>query len=478
MVHRVRREPGSGGSPHQGQSPSTRPGSPPEAFPWASPAGPDGNLWFTEFGGDRIGRITPSGTVTEYSAGITAGSDPNDITTGPDGNLWFTEYAGNRIGRITPAGVVTEYSAGITNTSFDITAGPDGNLWFTEAGGDQIGRITPGGVVTEFSTGITADSGPTGITAGPDGNLWFAETYGNQIGRISPSGTITEYSTGITANSRPTGITAGPDGNLWFTQPDTNQIGRISPSGTVTEYASGISSIKAPRTRITAGPDGNIWFSEYVGGRIGRINLRRAVTRLAGVDRIGTCDRPVPVELTPPRAARRRSCSHRADAFPDALTGAALAAAKHAPLLLTAPDSLDPRTAAEIRRVLGPDPKTVYVLGGTAALSAAVAASVGGLGYPVVRFAGTDRYDTAAIVASAADGLDDLSTILLATGTNFPDGLCAGSGGQWRRRPAHRRRCAACAYLHPISAGHLLRHGLRRGWSSGRRRPRRGRRGR
>ena len=117
----------------------------------------------------------------------------------------------------------------------------------------------------------------------------------------------------------------------------------------------------------------------------------------------------------------------RADAFPDALTGAALAAAKHAPLLLTAPDSLDPRTAAEIRRALGPNPKTVYVLGGTAALSAAVAASIGGLGYPVVRFAGTDRYDTAAIVASAPNGLDNPSTILLATGTNFPDGLCAGS---------------------------------------------------
>jgi hypothetical protein len=38
--------------------------------------------------------------VTEFGAGITAGSGPDTITAGPDGNLWFTEFAGNRIGRI------------------------------------------------------------------------------------------------------------------------------------------------------------------------------------------------------------------------------------------------------------------------------------------------------------------------------------------------------------------------------------------
>jgi len=68
--------------------------------------------------------------VTEFSAGITAGATPFGITAGPDGNLWFTEANGNRIGRITPAGVVTEFSAGITAgaTPYGITAGPDGNL--------------------------------------------------------------------------------------------------------------------------------------------------------------------------------------------------------------------------------------------------------------------------------------------------------------------------------------------------------------
>jgi streptogramin lyase len=165
--------------------------------------------------------------------GITAGSYPWGITAGPDGNLWFAGYF-DRIGRITPSGVVTEFSIGITADSglTWITAGPDGNLWFNEATGNRIGRITTSGVVTEFSIGITADSNPAGITAGPDGNLWFGESNGNRIGRITTSGVVTEFSTGITANSQPAGITAGPDGNLWFTEGNYNgngnRIGRAS----------------------------------------------------------------------------------------------------------------------------------------------------------------------------------------------------------------------------------------------------------
>jgi streptogramin lyase len=38
--------------------------------------------------------------VTEFPL-PTANSIPAGITAGPDGNLWFTEFNGNQIGRIT-----------------------------------------------------------------------------------------------------------------------------------------------------------------------------------------------------------------------------------------------------------------------------------------------------------------------------------------------------------------------------------------
>ena len=253
------------------------------AAPFGITAGPDGNLWFTENSGNRIGRITPAGVITEFSTGITAGAYSTGITAGPDGNLWFTENGGDRIGRITPAGVITEFSTGITAGvagPYDITAGPDGNLWFTENSGDRIGRITPAGVITEFSTGMSAGAAPFRITAGPDGNLWFTETFGHRIGRITPAGVITEFSTGMTAGAVPFGITAGPDGNLWFTELSGNRIGRITPAGVITEFSTGMTAGAVP-FGITAGPDGNLWFTELSGNRIGRITPAGVITEFS-----------------------------------------------------------------------------------------------------------------------------------------------------------------------------------------------------
>src|SRR6516225_9542567 len=91
-------------------------------------------------------------------------SAPFGITAGPDGNLWIAEQA-DKIGRITPAGTITEFFQGITPNSWPsgITAGPDGNLWFTENGASKIGRITPAGtLLNQFST-PTASSAPIGI---------------------------------------------------------------------------------------------------------------------------------------------------------------------------------------------------------------------------------------------------------------------------------------------------------------------------
>src|SRR5262249_22766499 len=70
--------------------------------------GPDGALWFTDPGGNRIGQITTSGQVRYFPA-PSAQSYPGVITEGPDGALWFTEHVRNEIGRITTSGQLREF---------------------------------------------------------------------------------------------------------------------------------------------------------------------------------------------------------------------------------------------------------------------------------------------------------------------------------------------------------------------------------
>lgn len=238
---------------------------------------PDGALWFTEFGSNRIGRLTPGGSISEFAL-PTATSTTDGITVGPDGALWFTEARGNRIGRLAPGGFISEFTLPTAQSYPEgITAGPDGALWFTEQGSGQIGRLTPSGSLTEFALPI-AQSEPEGITAGSDGALWFTEAHGNRIGRLTPGGSISEFAL-PTPGNYPARITAGPDGALWFTEADGNRIGHITPGGFISEFT--LPTAQSNPWGITAGPDGALWFTEAQGNRIGRLMPDGSLTEWA-----------------------------------------------------------------------------------------------------------------------------------------------------------------------------------------------------
>jgi streptogramin lyase len=176
--------------------------------PAAPAVGPDGNLWLS--GGAQqpgIARIDPLGAVAEFSAGLDpANSLLGPIVAAPDGNLWFTARGQSHggadggtlaIGRVTPSGEITEFSKclhrGPPFTGPEsIVAGPDGNIWFTSVTTRRlpnigtppaIGRITPSGEITEFR-GLGGE--PKSIVAGPDGRIWFAGDESETIERITP----------------------------------------------------------------------------------------------------------------------------------------------------------------------------------------------------------------------------------------------------------------------------------------------------
>jgi virginiamycin B lyase len=221
--------------------------------PQSITAGPDGNLWFAQIGTTpSIGRINPMTLViTEFSHGLKPGSMPGSIAAGPDGNLWFTDSSGG-IGRVTPSGDITEFSGVVSST--DITAGPDGNLWVTDPETNSIDRITTAGTITEFSFGLDSQS-PQNICLGPDGNPWFTVGAGS-IGRITPWGAIVEFSVPSLpggAAAFPGHIIAGPDGALWFANAG-GAVGRVTlPTDLVTVSVSGAGEVTSMSAGIACG---------------------------------------------------------------------------------------------------------------------------------------------------------------------------------------------------------------------------------
>jgi streptogramin lyase len=238
------------------------------SFPFTITNGPDGNLWFTEAGVGQVGRITPGGTIAEF----TAPAGPallQGITSGPDGNLWVAD-ANNGLIKLTPAGSFSG-GFGIAGVVL-VAAGADGALWATEEGGNAIGRWTTAGAHTNNFPMPQGASSPLGIAGGPDGNLWIAESSRNRIARLTTGGTFTEF-TLPQLNSGPAFITAGSDGNLWFTE-NASRVGRITTSGTIAEFAIG-----GPAAGITNGPDGNVWVTEQtLPPKIARITPAGTVT--------------------------------------------------------------------------------------------------------------------------------------------------------------------------------------------------------
>ncbi|MEY9862738.1 hypothetical protein ABH935_008386 [Catenulispora sp. GAS73] len=149
-----------------------------------------------------------------------------------------------------------------------------------------------------------------------------------------------------------------------------------------------------------------------------------AAVRLGGQDRILSAIATADFAFGDGQPKATVAVIARSDGFADALAGNALAAEKHGPLLLTNGGSLDPRVSQELGRVL-PQGSTVYVLGGVNAVSQQTADQLHTDGYSVVRIGGIDRWGTAVGIAEAISSTPH--TVMIATGTNFPDALAAGA---------------------------------------------------
>ena len=323
-----------------------------------------------------------------------------------------------------------------------------------EGGGPQtihwvnaVGQDTPG----DFSPVLSDRSQPW---EAPNGDLYYTEPGPSIDVLPAAGGSPTTIRTGQLPQLTPDGTHltythGGSDDAIYESDLDgTNEvmIARYHAGGVITSY-----SWAADGTQIAFVQDDEVYVEKVPLGTISNIGgyecgmaqdvswqrvpvAKQQVVRVAGQDRVGTSI----------AVSKQRFADGTADAvvladslqFPDALSGAPLSAKENAPLLLTPPDHLDPRVLAEIGRVLKPGATKVFLLGGPISLSLAVENAL--TGYSTTRFAGADRYDTSLKVAQyMGTGASAPSELMLATGTDFPDGLSAGAaaGSYWDGTP-------------------------------------------
>ena len=158
-----------------------------DSGPWDLAEAADGNLYVSENSNDDMARLATLFQSPIPQTAVTSGSQSESVVLGPDGNLWFTQYGLNHIGVVSPSEflqIASYATASASSVPVDITVGKDGALWYTESGIDRIGRmLTNGTSGGEYDT-LSTNTGVKGIATGSDGTIWFCESNTSKVGRL------------------------------------------------------------------------------------------------------------------------------------------------------------------------------------------------------------------------------------------------------------------------------------------------------
>jgi len=211
------------------------------------------------------------------------------------------------------------------------------------------------------------------------------------------------------------------------------------PDGLAANYLAG--QLDAP-VLLTSATSSDPLFSETVGGTgavgpsvlLALAQSGYSVTQLGGATRYDTSeivDTQAGQTAGSDPAGEPTAIIATGDDFPDALAAGPLAWARHFPIVLT--DGSQAALSSQALATLTTDKiKDVLLMGGSSALNPGINAQLTGLGITIdMQFAGADRTDTAAQLWDyliSAYGFSK-STVILASGANFPDALSAGPWG-------------------------------------------------
>lgn len=234
----------------------------------------ENHVWFAEQNAGYIGEFFPTTQTfkvypTTPRARDGGPSGPNDLVFDQQGHLWFTELGADRIGRLdVTTGQLKEYPLpGATPVApYGVTVDHQGKVWFSEVSGPWLVRLDPQTGAMQRYTLPGASSGLMEVVTASDGSIWGAAYLNGTLDQLNPTtGAIHEYRMpALRAGSSATGIyglAPGTAGTVWFTDIGDNAIGAAHPAtGTFTFYP--IPTADSGPFGLTIDQARQVWFTE------------------------------------------------------------------------------------------------------------------------------------------------------------------------------------------------------------------------
>jgi virginiamycin B lyase len=270
--------------------------------------GPDGNMWFTEYGTSKIGVVdSRSGELLHEYPTKTASCGPVGLTLGSDGNVWYACISAPVLGRMSSAGTAAEFAAPValagpivsggdgylyysrgdgrvevadtTGVSLDFVTFPgavfglsgagDGFVWVASSGDDKLWGVRyDSGLGTFHTRYVTVAESPATVAWCPQNtNLyWVGTAPSSEIGYAQYGGGSASYA--LAAGAYPQGLACSPDGDAWYAASSHDFIARYSDPS----HEFPVSPSSYPY-QLALGPDGSVWFTENGAGKIGRLRF-------------------------------------------------------------------------------------------------------------------------------------------------------------------------------------------------------------
>jgi DNA-binding beta-propeller fold protein YncE len=153
-------------------------------------------------------------------------NNPSFVATGPDGSVYVSDNGNNRVQRFTADGafLASFGSAGAGPGQFNgptgIGIGPDGSVYVADSGNNRVQRFDANGTfISQWGSPGSGDGqfqGPTGVGVGPDGSVYVGDSGNARIERFLADGTFfSSFASGAGGFGQIQGVAVGSDGSVY-----------------------------------------------------------------------------------------------------------------------------------------------------------------------------------------------------------------------------------------------------------------------